>query len=158
MAAAVLMTPAVVIVARPSSFSGQPPFSPGSSVEPSLGMNGTGSGEASEGKTEVESCRLTRSLTTAIVRGKRTDNGTHDGRIGGTETACTFHLPLMMAVCQMYKGTREGFHMEGIQLANSRRVVGRGAAQRSFWLERTLFALAARPVARASGSWPLEHS
>lgn len=64
----------------------------------------------------------------------------------------------MMTVCQMYKGTREGSRMGDTQLANYQTDVGHDGAQRSFWLERTLSVLAARPGARVSGSWPLEHS
>lgn len=99
-------------------------------------MNGTGNEEASVGTTAAESCRLTRSLTIAIAREKRIDNGTHVGSMHGMEKACPSGLLLMLTVCQMYRGTREGSHMGGTQLANYQTVVGHDAAQQSFWLER----------------------
>lgn len=93
-----------------------------------------------------------------IMRGKRIDNETHAGGMGGKEKAYTFHLLLMMKVRRTYKGTREGSRMGDIQLANYQTGVGHDAVQPSFWLERMSSALAARPGVRVSGSSPLEHS
>jgi len=87
------------------------------------------SAEASVDKTEAVRHRLTRRLMIGIVRGKRIDNETHAGGMGGTGRACTSALLLMTAVCQMCKGTREGSHKAGNQLANCQRDEGHDAAQ-----------------------------
>ena len=102
--------------------------------------------------------RLTRWPMIVIAKEKRIDNETRVGGIGGMGRACTQLCLLTMTVCQTYKGTREGSHKEGNQLANSQRDEGRGAAQWSFSSGRKLSALAVRPVVRASGSLPREHS
>jgi len=68
-----------------------------------------------------------------IVRGRQIDNETHVGGMGGMERACTKLLLSMMTVRQTYKGTREGSHKVGNQLANYQRAEGHDAAQWPFW-------------------------
>ena len=102
--------------------------------------------------------RLTKWPMIEIVRGKQIDNGTRVGGMGGMERACTSALLLMMTVCQMYRGTREGSHKADIQLANYQRVEGHDGPQSSFSSGRKSFGLAARPVVHVSASLPPEHS
>jgi len=88
------------------------------------------------------------------VKARRIDNEIH---VGGMGRACTSAL-LLMTVCQTYKGTREGSRRADNQLANYQRDEGHDAAQWWIWLGKKSSGLVARPVARASGSLPPEHS
>jgi hypothetical protein len=117
------------------------------------------SGEVSADTIAAVMRRLTKWLMIEIAKEMQIDNGSRVGGMGGMGRACTSALLLMMmTVCQMYKGTREGSHMVDIQQANYQTDEGHDASQRSFSSGQKSFGPAARPVVHVSASLPREHS